>query len=148
MDKNISGPDIDEQLYSPPLTEDQKLLRDAFVAEYMKDFDSYRAVLRLGFYPTLAIQWAKQLYADGYVQQQLAILTRAPPKDPEAQDVADRALIENTYRDAMQNAPYATRVAAGKAMSELKGWNKPDVSEDAGGMLSDLLREFAQKVPV
>lgn len=148
MAKDASGQAIDDRLFESPLSEQEKALRDLFVNEYLKDFDPYQAALRVGFMHSFALDWGKRLMGEGYVQKQIATLTRTPSADPAAQEAADRALLENTYREAMQRGPYASRVAAGRAFAEMKGWAKPDTNSDAEQNMIDLFRDFAQKVPV
>lgn len=148
MANDASGPADDNRLFESPLTEGEKALRDRFVSEYLKDFNPYQAALRIGFLHSFALDWSKRLMSESYVQQQIATLTRTPSADPAAQEAADRALLENTYREAMQRGPYASRVAAGRAFAEMKGWAKPDNTANSEQGLIDLFRDFAQKVPV
>jgi len=148
MAENASGQTIDDRLFESPLSEQERALRDLFVNEYLKDFDPYQAALRVGFQASFALDWGKRLMNEGYVQSEIARLTRMLPADPTAQEAADRALLENTYREAMQRGPYASRVAAGRAFAAMKGWEKPDAAADAEQGLIDVLKEFAQKAPV
>lgn len=127
-----------------PLTEKEIILRDGFVSEYLVDFDPYQACLRLGFRETYAVQWAKTLYNDGYVQRKLAHLTRAHESTPE-QDSMDRALIEVTLRKVMQRGSDSARVAAAREFRALKGWGEGDggASED----LAEMFKRVAQMLP-
>jgi hypothetical protein len=136
-------------IFVEDLNEDDLILRDKFVSEYMKDFDVFQAALRCRFQPTFAVEWGKRLYQCPYVQTKIEEYKRkAAALDPAEQDRQDRALVENTLRQAMQNGPYASRVAATKAFAEMKGWTKPDPTEGAEQALVDLLKEFASRAPV
>jgi hypothetical protein len=136
-------------MFESDLTEDQKALRDVFVNEYMKDFDAYQATLRCGFQPAFALTWAKTLMGESYVQRQIAFLTRKPTADQAIRDIEDRALCENTLREAMQKGPYQGRVAAARAFAALKGWEKPKEGEDSSEQdLVDVFKDIAQRVPV
>lgn len=143
-----SGEAAQGSIYQTPLSDDEKVLRDHFVSEFMKDFDVFHAAIRTGFQAAFALEWGKRLYQCAYVQSQIAFLTRKPLDNPTEQELHDRALVENTLRQAMQNGPYASRVAASKAFAEMKGWTKPDPSIGAEQALVDALKEFAQKAPV
>jgi hypothetical protein len=135
---------LDSRQLEPALTEKEILLRDAFVSEYLKDFDAYRACLRLGFQATYATQWSTTLFQDGYVQRKLAHIMAQPTASPE-QEAMDRALLENTLRLVMQRGSDAARVSAAREFRALKGWG-----EGEGGAvedLSDQYRRLAQALP-
>lgn len=138
---------IDQGQFESPLTDQERALRDLFVAEYLKDFDALQACIRVGFIHTYATQYAQQFMNEGYVRRQILHFTRKPAVTAD-QDSEDRALLESTLKQAMQHGPYASRVAAGKAFAELKGWNKPDGTQDAEQGIIDALRDFAQVAPV
>jgi hypothetical protein len=135
---------LDPRHLEPALTEKEVILRDAFVAEYLKDFDAYQACLRLGFQATYAVQWAHTLFNDGYVQRKITYITRVPESSPE-QDALDRAMIEVTLRKVMQKGSDSARVAAAREFRALKGWGEGDggVGED----LEDMFRRVAQQLP-
>ena len=129
------------------LTLEQCQLRDMFVAEYLKDFDAHAACLRVGFLSAFAVQYAQTFMQEGYVQRQIAALTRSAPASAAEQEIVDRALLENSLREAMQRGPYASRVAAGRAFAELKGWNRPDGGAGGEEALIEALRDFAKTAP-
>jgi hypothetical protein len=139
---------FDDQLCAAPPSEKEKALRDLFVSEYMKDFDAFQSALRCGFLPTFALEWGKKLFQEPYVQQQIAFLTRKPADNDAAQDAQDRALVENTLREAMQKGPYGARATATRIFMEYKGWAKPDANADAEQSLIDVMKGFAQRAPV
>lgn len=136
---------LDPRQLEPALTQKEVLLRDAFVAEYLKDFDSFKACLRLGFQQSYAVLWSTQLFNDGYVQRKIAHMTRTPEASPE-QDNIDRALIELTLRTVMQRGSDSARVAAAREFRALKGWG-----DDDGGGSEDLVEQYkrlAQALPL
>ena len=136
---------LDPRQLEPALTEKEVILRDAFVAEYLKDFDAYQACLRLGFQATYAVQWAHTLFNDGYVQRKIAYMTSKLPESSPEQDAMDRAMIEVTLRKVMQRGSDSARVAAAREFRALKGWGEGDggATED----LADMFRRVAQQLP-
>jgi hypothetical protein len=148
MDGLVSTSEIETNIFQHELTNDERALRDRYVSEYLKDYDVFQAALRTGFQLTFALDWGKRLHQDGYVQSQIATLTRRPAADPTAQEIEDRALLENTYREVMQRGSGAARVAAGRAFAAMKGWEKPDGAADTEETLSAILRTFAAGAPV
>jgi len=138
---------LDKIQLEEQLTVQECQLRDLFVAEYLKDFDAHAACLRVGFLSAFAVQYAQQFMQEGYVQRQITALTRQAPASAAEQEATDRALLENSYREAMQRGPYASRVAAGRAFAELKGWNRPEGGAGAEEAVIEALREFAKSAP-
>lgn len=130
------------------LTDDERALRDSFIAEYMMDFNVFLAAIRCGFTPAHALDWGKKLFEDVYVQRQLIILTRKAPENPEAQAQADKELIANTYRNAMATGTKSEQIAAARALAAMRGFEKPDTIGEAAGELIKVMGEFAQRAPV
>lgn len=135
---------LDPKHLEPALTEKETILRDAFVSEYLKDFDPYQACLRLGFQATYAIQWASTLFNDGYVQRKITFMTSKAEASPE-QEAMDRAMIEVTLRKVMQRGSDSARVAAVREFRALKGWGEGDGSGNED--LADMFRRVAQQLP-
>lgn len=135
---------LDPRQLEPALTEKEVILRDGFVAEYLKDFDSYQACIRLGFQSTFAVHWAQTLFNDGYVQRKISHMTRIPEASPE-QEAADRALIEVTLRKVMQRGSDSARVAAAREFRALKGWGEGDGAQTED--LAEQFRRLAQVLP-
>lgn len=135
---------LDARQLEAPLTAQETLLRDAFVSEYLKDFNAHQACIRLGFQPTFATGWAKRLWEDGYVQRKIAHMTRVPVASPE-QDAADRALVEVTLRRVMQTGSDSARVAAARQFSAMRGWAADDGAGDED--LVEQFRRLAQALP-
>ncbi len=135
---------LDARQLEPALTEKEIILRDAFVSEYLKDFDAYKACLRLGFQSTYASTWSQTLIADGYVQRKLAFIMSKPVESPE-QEAMDRALVENSLRLVMQRGSDSARVAAAREFRAMRGWG--DGMGGGSEELSDQFRRLAQELP-
>lgn len=132
-------------VFQTPLSQDERILRDRFVSEYLKDFDPFHAAIRTGFQAAFALEWGKRLYQCAYVQSQITILTREPTND----DIErEKAFVKNNLRRLMVRGSEASQVAATKAYMEMNGWTKPDPTEDAEQALVDILKDFAQRAPV
>jgi hypothetical protein len=137
---------LDARQLEPALTEREMILRDRFVSEYLKDFDAYKACLRLGFQATYAVHWSGQLFDDGYVQRKIAYMTSIPENDPQ-QEVIDKALVQTTLRRVMQRGSDSARVAAVREFNAMKGWSKPADSGEADEDLVAAFREIASELP-
>jgi transposase len=126
-----------------PLTEQEKLLRDYFVAEYLKDFNAFQATIRIGFQASFALDWSRRLYECGYVQRKIQHMTRT-------QKIADeeaKTLLENELLRIAQCGSDTARVSAIREYNAMKGWSKPDgVSESADDLIA-VFRDLAQHLP-
>jgi hypothetical protein len=134
---------LDARQLEQPLTEQERLLRDHFVDQYLKDFNSYQAVIRMGFQATFALEWARILFECGYVQRKIQHLTRTKKiADEEA-----KALLENELLRIAQCGSDSARVSAIREFNAMKGWSKPDGPAEGAEALVEALREFAQAAP-
>jgi transposase len=134
---------LDARQLEQPLTEQERLLRDHFVAEYLKDFNAYQAAVRIGFQATFAIDWARRLFECGYVQRKIQHMTRTQKmSDDEA-----RVLLENELLRIMQCGSDTARVAAIREYNAMKGWSKPDGAADGAEALIDVFKDLAQRLP-
>lgn len=138
---------LDPELLEGPLSQEERALRDMFVVEYLRDYDPYQACLRLGFKQPFAAEWCKKLMAEPYVHRGIANGIRALKVDSEEEIENDRALIVNGLRQAAQNGPYASRVAAMRELSEMRGFRKKP-GENESENLVELFRKFAMQAPV
>ena len=136
---------LDPLLLSPPLTEEEKAIRDLFCFEYVKDFDPVQACIRMGFIAAYAVEYGRRYLEEPYVQQQLAALQRAQQLSEEEQRNEDKALIMSVLRQAAQNGPYASRVQAAKQLAILHGLDKTE-SDSGEEQLINAFREFASSV--
>ena len=124
------------------LTPDERLLRDEFVKEYLKDFDPYKAALRMGFQRVFAEDQGQELINDPYVQAQLPKI-RPEPKD---QFESDRQLVMDTLRRAAQNGPFNTQVQAATMLSRILGIDKFNDSTTASQELAQAFRDFSENL--
>ena len=136
---------LDPRQLEPALTEKDIILREGFVAEYLKDFDAFKACLRLGFQATYATVWSQTLIQDGYVQRRLTEIMSRPVHSPE-QEEHDRAMVENTLRLVMQRGSDSARVAAADKFMKLKGWVEGE-GAGAGEDLVEMFKRVAQQLP-
>ena len=76
-----------------PLSEKEKLLRDAFAEEYIKDFDRINAALRMGFDFAFADDFSLKFMQEGYVHRKIESLRDINPiietPDRVAKDIAN-----------------------------------------------------------
>lgn len=122
-------------------------LRDLFVTQYLIDYDAYNAAIRVGFSSSFALQYAQEFMGESYVQNEIARRRSLSEENDEELVSKDRALITNTLRQACQNGPYASRVAAAKALAEIRGLSKPQ-GVDTEAELISAFKEFAKQAPV
>lgn len=136
---------LDPQMMETPLTEKEVAVRDYFVAEYMKDFDPYRACIRMGFLAVFAPDQAKFFMADGYCLRKINWLTgqAAGPNDK------DRAEMLENLRWLSFNGSTSSRATASKLYMEAQGYiKKNEDGDDArSAALVDALKEFSKNVP-
>lgn len=138
-------PSLDPQRYEHQLNEREIAVRDMFVSEYMKDFDSYRACIRMGFLAAFAVEQAKKFMEDGYVLRKVHFLTQAAVLDPES----DKQAMLANLRWLAHNGSAASRASATKLYMEAQGYIEKDGSREEmlAAKLIDALGEFADKAP-
>lgn len=56
----------------PHMNANDKRLRDKFVAEYLKDYHTINAAIRMNYAADGALNFAKMMWEDAYVQRQIA----------------------------------------------------------------------------
>lgn len=134
---------LDGRQLEPALTQQEQLLRDHFVSEYLKDFDAYRACLRLGFQATYALENARVLFQDGYVQRKLAFVTQteAPSGD------MLKSKIQNRLLQIALNGSDNASVSAVKELNAMHGWSKPDNEGEGEAGLIEVFKDLAQRLP-
>lgn len=115
------------------LSEDDKLLRQAFVDQYMKYRNAYRACIELGFMAPYANDWAKMFMDEGYVRRLITEKQRAI-NSKEAQ--LER---QQTYRTLMEEqatyygpgASHSSRVAAIAHLMKLEGMFEGEIEANS-----------------
>jgi hypothetical protein len=132
---------LDPRQLEPALTEKEVILRDGFVSEYLKDFDPYKACIRLGFQTTFAVQWSHTLFNDGYVQRKLAYMTtQRQDNDEELKAKLEQRLLQIALRGSD-----SAGVAAVREIRAIKGWGEGDGG--GGEDLAEQFRRLAQVLP-
>jgi phage terminase small subunit len=134
---------LDARQLEQPLTEQERLLRDHFVAEYLKDFNAYQATIRIGFQASFAVEWARRLFEDGYVQRKIQHMTRTQT----VEDAEAKKLVENELLRIAQCGSDTARVSAIREYNAMKGWSKPDGPSEGAEVLIDVFRDLAQQLP-
>lgn len=135
---------LDPQRYEVALNAREQAVRDVFVAEYMKDFDPYKACVRMGFLAAFAIDQAKTFMADGYVLRKIDSMTKQVPVAGDH----DKAEMLANLRWLAHNGPPAVRATATKTYMEAQGYLKGDgtAEEEQLAKLATILAEFGQSV--
>lgn len=138
-------PSLDPQRTEQQLDEREQAVRDLFVNEYLKDFDAYRACIRMGFLAAFAVDQAKAFMQDGYVLRKVDYMTRSAVLDP---DSDKQAMLAN-LRWLAHNGTPASRASATKLYMEAQGYIERDGSgeEQRTAQLIDALKDFANQAP-
>ena len=111
------------------LTKQEKALRQRFVAEYLADYDSVGAAIRLGYQEAFAQQYAKQFLTEPYTlklikekEAEFGILT--------AEDQHRKKIVAGLYREAHSRFNSGSaRVAALTQLAKIIGIEAPVKSE-------------------
>lgn len=115
----------------PEYTEDDVLLRRAFVQEYMHCRNAYDACLKLGFLQPYAEDWAKRFMHEGLVRRLIGEAEKA--QNPEEQyEIQRRRYVAWGEREANYFGPgasHAARVSAIKFLTELEGMSNAGPQE-------------------
>ena len=137
---------LDPQRYEPALSEREQAVRDYFVNEYLKDFDPFRACVRMGFLAAFAIDQSKIFMQDGYVLRKIAHMTRQAPIAGE-QDKAE--MLQNLRWLAHNSSSHAVRASSTKIYMEAQGYlaNDGSAEEEQLAKLASILSEFGQNAP-
>jgi hypothetical protein len=142
---NAFDPSLDPQRTEPALSEREQAVRDVFVSEYLKDFDAYRACIRMGFLAAFAVDQAKAFMQDGYILRKIDYMTRQAVLDPES----DKQAMLANLRWLAHNGTPASRASATKLYMEAKGYIEKDGSSEElmAAKLIDALKDFADNAP-
>lgn len=135
----------DRQRYEPALNEREQAVRDAFVSEYLKDFDPFRACVRMGFLAAFAVEQSKVFMNDGYVLRKIEHMTRQAPVASDQ----DKAEMLANLRWLAHNGPPAVRATATKTYMEAQGYLKGDgtAEEEMIAKLANVLSDFGKNAP-
>lgn len=105
----------------PELTPQEKALRDAFVAQYLLDYNPVKAAIRIGYKASIAGTYAARFMDESYVLRKIAELERGD------EDIA-RVIKSGLVREANYNGPGASHGARVAAITQLSKIEKLDMS--------------------
>jgi hypothetical protein len=129
---------------SSGLTEKEIAVRKRWVEEYLKDFDSKKACLRIGYAWSACARMAELFEADSWTQRYLQEQKAAQAAD---QFEKDKQLIIQTLRQCVVHGPYPSRIAAAKELAKIIGLGKEeDQSAGQEKEKMDMLAKFAKTV--
>lgn len=115
----------DSMEMEPELTDREKLLRDIFVTEYIKDYNPEAAAIRCGFMKAFAVEYAKKFMQEAYVLKRIKAVELHQIEDEGAKDSGerDRLLVMASLRQIAYNpaTPAAARVQALAKLAEIRG---------------------------
>lgn len=116
----------------PPCTlnEHEKKTRDQFVQEYLKDFDPYRACIRIGYSNLFAGDFAKRFMEEPYTLKRIADVQGGVLDGEEINEEKEKKKILNAlWREAnSMTSPAASRVAALAKLTAIFGMDAPSRS--------------------
>ena len=128
----------------------EKAELDAFITEYFRDYDSYRATLRLGYDAEDALERAKKLWEHQYVQQAIAEVQENRSKlwkentardinklpdgfEPKDAELDKQLIVSALFREGFYHGSGATHSARVAALCKLAGIYKLEKEEKADG---------------
>jgi phage terminase small subunit len=125
------SPYIDPRLSEKELTGDEYLLREAFVQEYMKTRNAYKACIALGFMEAYAQDWAKALMGEGIVRR---LISKSEREEDSAEGSIER---QRKYRAWMETeatyygpgSSHGSRVSAISHLMRMEGMEAPTKAE-------------------
>lgn len=134
--------------YDPPPSPQQMALWDKFVEEYVKDYQSVSAALRVGFSMAFAQEYGPLFLSKPYVQRKI-MEHKSKPAEPEEDRLARiKQRIESVYTRAMECGDPKIAVAAAAKLGEMYGLHEPaDKSGEELSKLVDAFKEIAKNVP-
>ena len=113
-----------ELMLAPILTGQQKALRDAFVTEYLKDYDGIRACIRLGFQAGYAYEISNGFLDEPYVQEKLAKIEEERQDDAKSLENDRRTVLTVLKKEMLKQGPgslQSARVQAAAHLGKLLG---------------------------
>lgn len=109
-------------------TEAQKALRDWFVNEYLIDYNSVAAAMRIGYARAYAVEYAQKMMDEPYVQRRIVQVT-GQKLDPVKEEEYNKQRIKQTLlKEAHYRGPgssHAARVAALAKLMQIYGMEAP-----------------------
>ncbi len=111
-----SGRYWDPLVMQQELSPDEKKLRDNFVTEYLKDYNSWAAAVRVGYVRTVAQDYASLLMQEPYVQREISRRQAEIPSNTKDIEKGERHMVKQWLieeaRFKGEGASHSARVAA------------------------------------
>lgn len=113
------------------LTNPEKATRQQFVKEYLKDYNEYRACLRIGYSPLFAPDFSKRFMNEPYTLKLIAEAEGGTlPGEEFDEDKEKQKILKALWREANNTAsPAAARVAALAKLTAVFGMDAPSRSQ-------------------
>jgi hypothetical protein len=114
------------------LTAPEKALRDRFVAQYLVDYDAYKACIRIGYTPPFAKEFSNRFLNEQYVLTKIAETEGTKGEVKPDEEAEKKRIIAGLWREA-NNLGYGSsqsaRVAALAKLSAFYGMDAPTKSK-------------------
>jgi hypothetical protein len=119
------------------LSEEDKALRDTFVAEYLVDYSPVDAAIRCGFMASIAAEFGNKLLSETYVQRKLKQEQLATPagkqEASDEEELHKRKILAALMREAHNHMiSGAARVAALSRLAAIYKMDQPTKGDDVG----------------
>ncbi|MCP5006381.1 MAG: hypothetical protein GY941_20950 [Planctomycetes bacterium] len=102
---------ITEEFRAEELDAAEREVRDAFIAEFMRDYDPVDACIRIGFLPTLANEFAAQFMSEGYVLRAV-LRAQAAPINEDQKEVMRAQVVHALWKEANSAGRASERIAS------------------------------------
>lgn len=126
---------IDPHLREDTLSEDEQMLRKAFVDAYIISRNPIEACVSIGFMSAYAASWAESFMKEGYVLRLIKQMDEiADSKETTlARRNKYRAWMEKQANYYGEDASHGARVSAIKALMQIEGMDEPTPDEGQVG---------------
>jgi hypothetical protein len=115
----------ENEFFAQELTLEELAFRRSFVKEYLRDFDAYRACLRLGLLSQFANKWKDILMGEAAVQRMIATALETIGDEDERALDADKQLVLSKMRMVALSGENKDAVNAAKVIAQMRGFNAP-----------------------
>lgn len=120
-----------QSTFAPELTAAERELRDRFVAEYLTDYDAYKAAIRIGYAPAYAKDFSKRFMEEPYVLGKIREAEGGSTDDLDV-EVQKRMIVTALWKEAKNmgmGSSQAARVAALSKLSAFYGMDAPKTTK-------------------
>lgn len=116
---------IPSQFRQRPLNDDEKLIRDAFVHEYMRDGDPVSACIRCGYDKAYAEEVVKGFMSESYTLRVLATAMELSPTIERQGEIVNMIMNRLFLESGNIFVPAQSRVQAANHLSKMLGSDSP-----------------------